>query len=177
MTNITIELLRDVFRYDEETGDLIWKFRPRDDFTSQRGFSVWNKRCSGAKAGWSNDGYRVVKVLGKKMQAHRVIWAIYHGKFPSTIDHINGNRSDNRIANLREVSVAENNRNLRVRKDNRTGVTGVYPAPRKGAWRATIAFEGKDFQLGTFNEFSSAVEARKAAEIKFGYHENHGRRA
>nr|WP_175479900.1 HNH endonuclease signature motif containing protein [Paracoccus homiensis] len=110
------------------------------------------------------------------MQAHRVAWAVIHGRWPNgEIDHINGDRSDNRLANLREVTKRENHRNMAIRSDNTSGVTGVYWAREKGKWAAYIKAD-KMVALGRYDTFAEAVAARRAAEKVLGYHPNHGRR-
>lgn len=143
--------------YDPETGTLFSRF--------------------GRKIGYLQSGYVVVTLKGRQYLAHRLIWFLQFGYFPAQLDHINGNRRDNRLINLREVSVAENNRNMCRRKDNASGCTGVDFERGVQKWRAQIAVRGKDICLGRFNDFADAVTARKAAERQYGFHENHGRPA
>ena len=106
--------------------------------------------------------------------AHRVAFLLATGRWPNATDHINGVRDDNRWGNLREVDHETNMRNVRLRKTNKTGVTGVH---RRGGglFRAAIG-SGEDREnLGSFDDFFQAVCARKSAEVRCGYHENHGR--
>lgn len=119
------------------------------------------------------DGYLTVKVNRIAYRAHRVIWLITYGCWPvGQIDHINGVRDDNRIENLREVSVQGNQRNQHIRIDNSSGVPGVRF--EHGGWRAVIKVDGKRIGLGKFKAFDDAVTARKAAEALHGFHPNHG---
>lgn len=89
------------------------------------------------------------------------------------IDHINGDVTDNRISNLREVSASVNGQNCKRRHDNTTGVTGV--SRTKNSFRAEICVAGKRHRLGQFRSIEQAIAARKLAEREMGFHENHGR--
>lgn len=118
------------------------------------------------------------KINAVLYQNHRIAWALHHGCWPDDqIDHINGNPEDNRIANLRAVSNAENQRNARRKCTNTSGVTGVSWHSRDHVWHANIREKGRLLYLGSFDSFDEAVAVRKAAEHEYGYHENHGRAA
>ena len=179
------EDLRQLLRYEPETGKLFWKERePRFCVTSDpRGpewvAKRWNKRLSGKEALTAkNNGYRVGPILGRMVPAHRVAWALHCGEWPTgQIDHINGIRDDNRIANLRDVSAAENGRNQKAPHDNTSGVIGVGWDQARGKWKASINTRGRTHHLGRFNDFESAVKARTEAERRYGFHPNHGRSA
>jgi hypothetical protein len=172
------ELLRKLLSYDPETGKLFWNYRPLDLFEKMQAWAAWNTKWAGQEAFTSidNHGYYQGRVCSRHMQAHRVIWAVVKGRWPSEqIDHINGIRTDNRLQNLREVSVSENRKNQRRRSNNTSGVTGVSWARTKQKWLADIRVNGKQIYIGRFDDFEDAVAARKAAEAKYGFHENHGR--
>mgnify|MGYP001168866129 CR=1 FL=1 len=156
--------------YKPETGLLYWKHRasaPKE----------WNSRYAGQQAFTSDDGsgYRVGAINNKNTRAHRVIWKIMHDEEPEQIDHINGDRSDNRIENLRAVINADNGRNQKLRVSNSSGVMGVGFCKRAGKWRVRITINGKDKHLGIYKSYSEAVAARLTAEKLHGFHENHGR--
>lgn len=160
--------LRQIFQYEPETGKLFWL--PRKDNIS------WNKVFGGKEAGClDSKGYIRIRTEGRIWVAHRVIWKLVHGNDPDFIDHINGNRSDNRLENLRSVSQIENARNTARHRTNTSGHTGVYWLERESRWYAVISANAKRKVLGSFREKDDAIAARKAAERELGYHENHGR--
>jgi hypothetical protein len=118
----------------------------------------------------------VGNIFGLRLPAHRVVWAIHRGVWPDgEIDHINGDRADNRISNLRDVTRSENARNAAKPRTNRSGVVGVNWRTSKGKWRAYISEGDRTTHLGYFDDFSEAVNVRIAEERRRGFHENHGR--
>lgn len=158
--------------------DFYWKERQPGDQLNAVQCKVFNSRKAGKKAGSIEpQGYVCIQIMGKKYKAHRLIWCMVYGAIPSDmqVDHINHIRHDNRLENLRLVSQSENERNASIRKDNGAGRTGVRWHETQLRWHAFIRHEGKQKHLGSFKEFSDAVNARKLAEIKFGYHKNHGK--
>ena len=101
-----------------------------------------------------------------------------HNSFPkNSIDHINGVKTDNRISNLRDVSAKENQRNRPLSCLNTSGYTGITWLVGAQKWRAQITLSGRSKYLGRFEKFCDAVKARKEAEVKYGFHPNHGRTA
>lgn len=173
-SSIDLETARRLLAYNPETGSLTWK--PRGDRDCPRdGGKRWNGRYAGREAFFvSPEGYRQGMVLRIMVRAHRLAWLIHYGEWPrNDLDHINGNRLDNRISNLREVTRAENCRNQKLRKTNKSGVIGVI---QKGSrWHANIMANGKQVFLGSFSTKEEAAAARQAASDKCGYHPNHGR--
>jgi len=172
------EDLRQFLRYEPDTGRLFWMPRPVELFQTVANAKQWNSSWAGAEAFTSTNfhGYRQGKVWQRQMKGHRVVWAIHYGEWPSkAIDHINGDRADNRIANLRLVTTQENGRNLKLSGRNSSGVIGVSFNKKRGVWRAQIGSDPLIF-LGQFKSFDDAVKARKVAEAEFGYHPNHGKR-
>ena len=121
-------------------------------------------------------GYVRIGIKGKKYLAHRLAWLFVFGYFPKYIDHINGITSDNRIENLREVTSLDNAKNRCVSSNNNSGVIGVYFKKDRNKWVARIEVEGNKIHLGSFVEFHEAVNARKNAEVLYGFHKNHGRK-
>ena len=161
--------LLEALNYDRDTGVFTWRI-------------VRNSRAGRAKVGFEagcknkNDGYIQITIDQVKQQAHRLAWFYVYGTWPKEqIDHINGVRHDNRIANLREVTISENRKNIRLRDNNTSGRIGVSWASRDKRWRAAIQVNGKMMHIGNFKEFDDAVRAREVAEKHYGFHKNHGR--
>lgn len=178
----TPDQLRQLLRYEPDTGKLFWKERPESMFyglayPAKRLAKVWNSKYADKEAMTAvrGSGYRTGRVFSRQYQAHRVAWAIYHGTWPSKdIDHINGNPGDNSISNLRLATVSENMRNTRIRSDNKSGIKGVFWAERYGKWEAQIAVHGKSIALGRFSDIGDAAAAyRNAAEKLHGEFARH----
>ena len=162
---LSAEKARRLFNYDPGTGELTWKARAS------------NRIKIGEQVGYvTKVGYRQVGVTGVSYLTHRIIWLMQTGKWPSgEIDHEGGYGGDNRWENLRDVTHRENACNTKLPSDNTSGAMGVFWAAHCGRWRATITVEGRTIHLGYHDIFEDAVAARKAAEIKYGSHKNHGR--
>jgi len=106
----------------------------------------------------------MVHIDGKTYSAHRIIWLICNGKYPDgEIDHINRNKTDNRIENLRDVTRAINELNKGVRKDSKTGVKGVT-AHKDGGYFSFIQRNGKRHYLGHFKSIDDASNAYQTAQ-------------
>ncbi len=181
----SLHILFGLFSYDPFTGDLVWKRAGRERLSDGKKMSAaskaaaFNLRYAGKKFGAiSKAGYRTGGIGAVAYKAHRIAWKMATGKDPDgEIDHINGDRSDNRIENLRVVSTLENTRNQKIRSTNVTGFTGVSWHALSQKWRAAIGDGGKKKHIGYFGDFGEAVQARLDAERRMGYHENHGKRA
>lgn len=172
-----IETLRDLISCDPETGSLRWKERTAKYAASEGARRSWNAKYAGKPALRCEDthGYLHGSLLGRSVFAHRVVWALSNGAWPSgQIDHINGNPKDNRIENLRDVSGRDNSKNRKLSRLNTSGMTGVQRSGK--SWLAKVSDnDGKVITLGWYRTFDAACEARKAAERMMGYHYNHGR--
>ena len=158
--------LKEKIHYNPETGNFTWRIK------------INGNTNVGSTAGSTSNSnkYRQIRINGVYYGAHRLAWLYVYGNYPKgQIDHINGVRLDNRIANLRDVSQFENQKNTCLRKNNRTGITGVSWHIKKLKWCANIQGDKKQISIGGFDDFFEACCARKSAEIKYGYHENHGR--
>lgn len=178
MTNVDPAILRQLIDYNPATGELVWRARDHSWFPNGRGCESWNKSFAGKPAFscLNQDGYGGGKVLDKRHLAHRVAWAIHYGSWPEgQIDHINQMRFDNRIANLRSVSVGENRKNQSMHSRNTSGRAGVSWNKAGKVWHAQIGHNGKQIHLGLFRDLADAVRARDEAEIKLGFGPNHGR--
>lgn len=174
---IPVETLRQLLRYNPDTGELFWLERTPRLSASERARVIFNKRFAGASALTADDnhGYFCGTILGKSYKAHRVCWALYYGQWPDGhIDHINHIRSDNRIINLRTIAQSDNQKNLKKSKANTSGVTGVYWDGWTYQWVVRFMVNGSNRNLGRFDRFEDAVIVRKKAEMEHGYHKNHG---
>lgn len=182
---ISIEMLIEMFELDADTGVIRWKHRPEHHFrttaarTASHSANRFNSQLAGKVAFTSRHqrGYLRAEIGNKLFQAHRVAFALFYGHWPAgVIDHINGDPSDNRICNLRSVEQAENMKNQALRVNNSSGRVGVRAHKVTGKWHAAIKVNGKNKHLGVFSSHAEASAARSAAESKYGYHQNHGRK-
>lgn len=125
-----------------------------------------NKAPVGTIAGASHcKGYISIKVRGHTVLAHRLAWWFHYGAFPKNqIDHINCDKTDNRIANLREATNAQNHANRGAQRNNTSGIKGVYWFKPQKAWKAQIVVNGKSIHLGCFKTKDEAANARRAGE-------------
>jgi hypothetical protein len=152
---IAVERLREIMSYCPESGELRWLIRPAYCMKAGDVAGSLNKK----------NGYVQVKVDGRSYQAHRLIWLYAYGVWPTFhIDHINGCKSDNRLANLRDVTQSQNMLNQHgPHKDNRCGVLGVYKRSDTGLYRAGIQKDGRLINLGCFESLEEAATARSRA--------------
>lgn len=104
----------------------------------------------------------------------RLAWYAMYRYWPINVDHINGIRHDNRLENLREVTPSENQHNRRLSGANTSGISGVHYYAARKTWKAGITINSKFIHLGSFKTKEEAVKARKDAELKYGFHQNHG---
>lgn len=172
---ITATLVRQLLDYDPTTGVFTWLRGDESLFREQKFARRWNARWPGNVAGVkTNDtGYIKICIAGSRIYAHRLAFLYMTGRLPEQqVDHINGVRDDNRWANLREVSLQENRKNMRMVKTNTTGVTGV--TRWQGRWIAQIRANGTTIRIGAYDTLEQAAIARRAAEKVLGYHKNHG---
>lgn len=167
--------LRQLLAYDADSGKFTWLHRPIEEFEdgywpAEKACETWNRLNAGKPALMSKTGgYLTGKVDGRLLKAHRVAWAIVHGEWPTEIiDHINHNKLDNRLCNLRDVSARENVRNRKPR-DGEGLPFGVNWKNDKQRYRARIMVEGKEKHLGYFDTVEEALAARKVAEAHHGW--------
>lgn len=141
MKSVDIDYLKSILTYEKETGLIRWKIRP-----------VRSKKKTDI-AGTLLDGYVVIVVSGKALKAHRVAWALTFNEWPKgLIDHINGNRSDNRIDNLRTGTQTQNLQNKRsALPSSKSGLIGAMFDNSTGRFRARIRSNGKRINLGSFS--------------------------
>lgn len=161
------ETLRQLLRYEPETGKLFWLPRPCEMFATSRAFGLWNTRFAGQEAftAVNNNGYRHGKVFGIGLLASRVIWAMQTGAWPvALVDHRDTDRSNNRWGNLRAATYSENGKNQRRSKVNK-GFKGVDWDRRAKKWRAQICTDRRKKFLGYHESPEAAHAAYCAAAI------------
>jgi hypothetical protein len=148
---ITQEEIKSALKYDQDTGIFYFLVDSHKRKINQPASRKHSK------------GYVYLYVLGKCILAHRAAWIYVYGKIEDSmqIDHINRNRSDNRISNLRLVSQSENIHNSSIRKTNTSGFVGVGKNCHSKKWRSRITHNGKDIHLGYFFTKEEAMLARK----------------
>ncbi len=180
---MTPEVLKTVLHYSPGTGRFTWRerglhmFTDTDRWTADQHRRRWNTKYAGKPAlnAPKGNGYLHGPVLRKYLLAHRVAWAVFYGEWPEhQIDHLNGDRSDNRISNLRDATPTLNARNRGLPSPDYP--LGVIQG-ESGNWYARIRGDaGKSLHLGTFPTMETAVAARKAAENRLSYQRNYGGR-
>lgn len=155
------DLIKQILDYDPETGQFTWLV--------DRGPC----KCKGKPAGSVGSlGYVSIKINGVQCMAHRAAWVWVHGDISDdvTIDHIDHNPSNNRIANLRLATTSQNGFNRRLNVNNTSGVKGVYEYWKRGkfkGWAAVIKVNTVQYFLGVFPLKEGAISARRAAETKY----------
>jgi hypothetical protein len=147
-----------------------------DIFEYQDGLLVYKRNKGRAKIGEAvcsrdNKGYRRAKIDGRHYFVHRLVFFMHHGYLPQFIDHIDCNRDNNRIENLREASATQNNRNRKIAGHNKSGVKGVFWVAKYQKWKAQCTVNYKQHHLGQFNRIEDAAEAvqqfRQAHHLEF----------
>ena len=165
------EYLRSIVDYNPETGVMIWREKEIKHPSEKR----WKKKYAGNPLKTiDGKGYFHFCHMRKFYRVHRMAWLYMTGELPNIIDHINGDRQDNRFSNLRNTTQQGNHLNQRVNSTNTSGVSGVYKNKSKGIWCAQIKFNGKTRHLGSSKSFFEAVCLRKSEERKLGFSLNHG---
>lgn len=159
----TFEIASELLYYDANTGKLFWRVKR----TCGRG-RVFAEAGTEAGSIDISTGYSRISINYAHCYAHRLAWLLTHKVWPSgDIDHINGDRADNRIVNLRDVPHRINLQNRRkAQKNSASGVIGVHKVP-SGRWKAIIQAPTGKIHIGTFDTLEQASEARLAAQRKF----------
>ena len=168
MLELRYEEVARLFTYDREAGVLYWRIRNHN--------SIRRNYVAGSSKG-TKDGYSHVRFMGKVHPTHRIIMMLCFGHIPENaeIDHINHVRDDNRLVNLRFVTHGGNMRNKSVSSKNTSGVTGVFFSKARKKYIAQIEVNRKAIYLGMFETLEEAAAARAEANLKFNFHNNHGK--
>lgn len=158
------EYLRECFGYDPDTGVLTWRERPLSHFPTDAFCDAFNRRWAGRSAGAvARQKYGSVRVLVKvncaSFQCARLVWTLQTGKTVfGVIDHIDGDATNNRWANLREVTTTQNGQNRTHKSKSEGGFVGVNLCRRTGKWRAGVTLNKKFVWLGHYEKHSDAVD-------------------
>lgn len=145
---LTQEYLKSILNYDSGTGIFTWLITPT------------NNVPAGSIAGYPVYGYIIIGINKKLYRAHRLAWLYMYGCFPEGIlDHINRDRQDNKIDNLRIASKQQNAYNSKLNKKNTSGFRGVSWHKASNKWRATASIQGKSYNLGVY------ITAKEASAV------------
>lgn len=159
MNKVSISRLNELFRLDADTGLLYWKINRT------------NTVKAGHAAGCINGKrYVQIRVDGIQFYVHRIVWALHHGYWPprhNQVDHINGNKTDNRPQNLRLATNAQNQMNCPVRSGTKSGLKGVWFYAATGKWKARIMLNRRHIHIGYFDdkEAAHAAYCQRASEL------------
>jgi hypothetical protein len=155
---LTKEYLHSLFDYKD--GQLIWKVQKA------------NRTQIGSVAGWANrdihgQQYMNVELDGKSYKVHRIVFVYHHGYMPKRIDHIDGNRFNNNIENLREVTASQNALNSKFRRSNTSGSKNVFFDNRSNKWRVQLRINGRSKSFGAYDNLELADLVATEARDKF----------
>lgn len=149
---LTQEYLKSVLHYSPDTGVFT-------NMVTRSNRAVKGKIASSVNV----QGYLRIGILGKTYLAHRLVWLYMYGEFPTIIDHINGNKVDNRLENLRECTASQNLHNREKPSSNTSGYKGVYKYKKTDRFYSQIMLNGKGIHLGIWDSAKDAHNAYKKA--------------
>lgn len=154
---LTQEKIHELFDYQD--GNLIWKkqLSPRAKVGS----------IAGCK---QNNGYTIIGLFGNQFLAHRIIWMFFNKECPDFLDHKDGNKSNNRIENLRPCTTIENGYNRKIGSNNKSGHKNIVWHKRDKMWQASITANKKHIHIGLFKNIEDAVVAVDAYRKKLHKH-------
>ncbi len=122
----------------------------------------------------NKDGYIQLSIQKKKYYAHRLVYLYHHGYMPDYVDHIDGDKSNNRIENLRPASLHQNNYNVKTPKSNKSGVKNVHWNKKNNNWNVTLAANNKSMYFGAFDDLELAsLVAEEARNLYHGEYACH----
>lgn len=169
-TMLTYERANEIFRYDPDTGKIYWKVKP----SKRVNINVGDEAGSLSHDNWNT--YRQIKIDGKLYFAHRIVWLLHYGVWPDDqVDHVDGDGLNNRVENLRDVTNQDNAKNQRMRRNNTSGITGVFWSKSRNKWVAQIRINGKRNHIGRFDDKAEAAEVYRKTADALGFTDRHGK--
>tara|TARA_R110002167_G_scaffold83526_8_gene226815 strand:- start:2904 stop:3512 length:609 start_codon:yes stop_codon:yes gene_type:complete len=178
---ITVQTLKRMVAVDTDSGRIFWKERDISFFadgkqSAHQNCAAWNGKYAGKEAFLTDaNGYRCGRIFQKQYPAHRIVYAVAHGRWPSgNIDHIDGDPKNNSVSNLRDVTQTENMQNCRIRSDNKSGCAGVSWHKARMKWHVRITDSGKTKSLGYFCDLEEAISTRRGAQKRLRFTDRHG---
>jgi len=172
------EFLLSVMSFDFDTGKAYWKNRKTISFDNadERVAKWWNTKYSGTEAGTIRDTGHIMVLINKKVYPmSHLFYFVANGIYPDDdVRHKNYNTIDNRPENLYTAPRITGMKNQKIGGKNTSGFTGVCWISRDKRWRAAIKVSGETIHLGQFKEKDDAIKKRVAANIKYGFHKDHG---
>lgn len=151
MSGLTADELKCLLKYEPTTGCFTWI----------SGHAKHLGRAAGTVT--TNGAYLNIGINYKRYPAHHLVWLYFHGGLPKRLDHIDGNRLNNRIENLREADPSQNRMNVSVGKNNTSGVKGVSWSADRNRWWVTVQAYGVLHNIGYFTDLKEAADARESA--------------
>lgn len=174
-TNLSISFTQSILNYDPISGIFTWRKR----HGKGRSVSVFNALYAGMQAGSivssnkSKTNYIAIKINGKSYKAHRLAFLFMGENPPDEVDHLDHDGTNNKWENLRASNRFDNQKNLPIQKSNKTGVVGVNWHKAANKWQArAVDCSGKRIDIGRYDSFEDAVNARKKYEVEFKYYQN-----
>jgi hypothetical protein len=160
----SIVYVRQCLRYQD--GRLFWLERPREHFTANRVWNIWNARFAGKEAGNINQSRCMVTLDKQRLFRYWIVWALHHDEWRLGLDHENRDSLDDRIENLRTATQGQNLANATLRSDNKSGYKGVTWRAQCRRWWASIRIDGHTRGLGLFDDPAEAHAVYLAAAVE-----------
>lgn len=155
--DLTVKRIFELLSFDKSTGVFRWKVPTQGRIA-----------LNSVAGTFDSNGYSMIIIDGRRYKTHFLVFYITHNRWPAgQIDHVNGIRTDNRPENLRECLPIENSRNIRIRKNSKSGCRGVTWHKRQKKWNVRLGFHGKSKHFGCFDDLELAVLVAEEARDKY----------